>query len=159
MLQKFFMKYETFRRVYTYCNKICLGGIAMIVIFLRLLLLALVVFILYSLAKYVLNPKRKLELAQEQNQFFLLDDPGNVRKNFLLTYKGVRFEGEKYLGTTDQAFEVVSIFIWTDTPSKLQGLSLSDFTFITDKVKENYPHAAIDWKSPVREFLSKAQKP
>jgi hypothetical protein len=131
----------------------------MIVILLRLLLLVLIVFVLYSLAKYVLNPKRKLELAQEKKQFFLLDERDNVRKNFLLTYKGVLFEGEKYLGTTDQAFEVVSIFIWTGSLSKLQGLSLSDFEFVEEKVRERYPHAALDWKSPVKEFLLKNQKP
>ncbi|MDQ0858139.1 sigma-w pathway protein ysdB [Bacillus sp. V2I10] len=131
----------------------------MIVILLRLLLLVLIVFVLYSLAKYVLNPKRKLELAQEKKQFFLLDERDNVRKNFLLTYKGVLFEGEKYLGTTDQAFEVVSIFIWTESLSKLQGLSLSDFEFVEEKVRERYPHASLDWKSPVKEFLLKSQKP
>ncbi|MGM0920920.1 MAG: sigma-w pathway protein ysdB [Bacillota bacterium] len=131
----------------------------MIVILLRLLLLVLIVFVLYSLAKYVLNPKRKLELAQEKKQFFLLDERDNVRKNFLLTYKGVLFEGEKYLGTTDKAFEVVSIFIWTGSLSKLQGLSLSDFEFVEEKVRERYPHAALDWKSPVKEFLLKSQKP
>lgn len=131
----------------------------MIVILLRLLLLALIVFVLYSLVKYVLNPKRKLELAQEQKEYFLLDDRDNVRKNFLLTYKGVLFEGEKYLGTTDQAFEVVSIFMWTGSPSKLQGLSLSDFEFVEGKVREQYPHAALDWKSPVKELLLKSKKP
>ncbi|MDR0138116.1 sigma-w pathway protein ysdB [Metabacillus idriensis] len=131
----------------------------MIVILLRLLLLALIVFVLYSLVKYVLNPKRKLELAQEQKEYFLLDDRNNVRKNFLLTYKGVLFEGEKYLGTTDQAFEVVSIFMWTGSPSKLQGLSLSDFEFVEGKVREQYPHAALDWKSPVKELLLKSKKP
>ncbi|PLR68364.1 MULTISPECIES: sigma-w pathway protein ysdB [Bacillaceae] len=131
----------------------------MIVILLRLLLLAIIVFVLYSLVRYVVNPKRKLELALEQKQFFLLDERDNVRKNFFLTYKGVLFEGEKYLGTTDQAFEVVSIFMWTGNPSQLQGLTLSDFEFIEGKVKDRYPHAALDWKSPVKEFLLKSQKP
>ncbi|MGG4488774.1 sigma-w pathway protein ysdB [Metabacillus idriensis] len=131
----------------------------MIVILLRLLLLALIVFVLYSLVKYVLNPKRKLELAQEQKEYFLLDDRNNVRKNFLLTYKGVLFEGEKYLGTTDQSFEVVSIFMWTGSPSNLQGLSLADFEFVEKKVREQYPYAALDWKSPVKELLLKSKKP
>lgn len=131
----------------------------MIVILLRLLLLAIIVFVLYSLVRYVVNPKRKLELAQEQKQFFLLDERDNVRKNFFLTYKGVLFEGEKYLGTTDQAFEVVSIFMWTGNPIQLQGLTRSDFEFVESKVKDRYPHAALDWKSPVKEFIIKSQKP
>jgi hypothetical protein len=131
----------------------------MLVILLRLLLLATIVFVLYSLVRYVVNPKRKLELALEQKQFFLLDERDNVRKNFFLTYKGVLFEGEKYLGTTNQAFEVVSIFMWTGNPSQLQGLTRSDFEFVEEKVKDRYPHAALDWKSPVKEFLIKGQKP
>ncbi|PLS16942.1 sigma-w pathway protein ysdB [Bacillus sp. M6-12] len=119
----------------------------------RLLLFALIIFIIYSAIKYVINPKRKLELAHEQQQFYFLDDANNVRKNFLLTYNGVLFEGEKYLGTTDNAFEVVSIFIWPKTVAELQGLKRDDFIWIEGVIKEKYPHSTIDWKSPVKEFL------
>ena len=79
-------------------------------IFIRFLLFALIIFLIYSAIKYLLNPKRKLELAHEQKQFYFLDYKNDVRKNFHLTYKGVLFEGEKYLGTTENAFEVVSVF-------------------------------------------------
>ncbi len=103
----------------------------------------------------MLNPKRKLELAHEQKQFFLLDDIKNVRKNFLLTYKGVIFEGEKYLGTTDHTFEVVSIFIWPHNTSALNGLSKEDFRNIEMEVAVFYPNAKIDWKSPIHEFMKK----
>jgi hypothetical protein len=125
----------------------------MFMILIRLALLALFAFIIYSIFKYLLNPKRKLEIAHEQKNFYMLDQKSNVRKNFLLTYKGVLFEGEKYLGTTDRAFEVISIFIWPKNPEKLQGLKRQDFEFIQREVRKQYPEALIDWKSPIKEFL------
>jgi cbb3-type cytochrome oxidase subunit 3 len=124
------------------------------ILLLRLIILLLFIFLIYSAVKYLFHPKRKLELAHEQKRFFLLDDPDNVRKNFLLTYKGVLFEGEKYLGTTNSAFEVVSIFIWPKKTSALKGLVLEDFQFIERKVRENYPVAKMDWKSPIKEFMA-----
>ncbi|MCA1318680.1 sigma-w pathway protein ysdB [Bacillus tianshenii] len=123
------------------------------IILIRLALLALIIFIIYSIFKYLLNPKRKLELAHEQKNFFLLDQKNNVRKNFLLTYKGVMFEGEKYLGTTEKSFEVISIFIWPKNPEKLEGLKKQDFSFIQKEVRKQYPDAIIDWKSPIKEFM------
>ncbi|CAG9619580.1 sigma-w pathway protein ysdB [Sutcliffiella rhizosphaerae] len=125
----------------------------MFMILIRLALLALVVFIIYSIFKYLLNPKRKLEIAHEQKNFFLLDQKNNVRKNFLLTYKGIMFEGEKYLGTTERAFEVISIFIWSKNPEMLQGLKRQDFEYIQKEIRKQYPDALIDWKSPIKEFL------
>lgn len=121
--------------------------------FLRILLLAFILFLIYYLIKYIFNPKRKLELAHEQKRYFLYDDLNNVRKNFLLTYKGVLFEGEKYLGTTNQAFEVVSIFIWPRNLASLKGMTKDDFLLIEENVRINYPNAIIDWKSPIKELL------
>jgi prepilin signal peptidase PulO-like enzyme (type II secretory pathway) len=132
-------------------------GFNMIVLFLRILLIALIIFLVYSGFKYLFNPKRKLELAHEQKQFYFLDDHANVRKNFSLTHKGVLFEGEKYLGTTTNAFEVVSIFIWAESTSTLKGLTVEDFTYIEDQIKHRYPFAKVEWKSPIKELLSKKQ--
>lgn len=126
----------------------------MIVLIFRLLILIATVFLIYRLFTYVINPKRKLELAYEKKDFYFHDDPNNVRKNFLLTYKGVLFEGEKYLGTTDRSFEVVSIFIWAKNPANLKGLDIHDFMIIQENVLEHYPDAKIDWKSPIKEFLN-----
>lgn len=122
----------------------------------RILLFALIIFLIYSAVKYVLNPKRKLELAHEQKRFYYLDYKNNVRRNFLITYKGVLFEGEKYLGTTENAFEVVNVFIWPHKVAHLQGLVREDFEFIEKKVLESYPNASIDWKSPIHEFMRKS---
>lgn len=124
------------------------------VLILRLFLLALIIFLIYTTIKYLLNPKRKLELAHEQKKYFLLDDTSNIRKNFLLTYNGVMFEGEKYLGTTERSFEVISIFIWPKKTSALKGLKRDDFLKIERSIKKQYPDAMIDWKSPVKEFLN-----
>jgi cbb3-type cytochrome oxidase subunit 3 len=120
---------------------------------LRVILLIIIIFLLYTAIKYMLSPRRKLELAHEQGRLYFLDDQKNIRKNFLLTYNGVLFEGEKYLGTTDRSFEVVSIFIWPKKTDDLKGLQRDDFLMIEDTVKRNYPAALIDWKSPVKEFL------
>jgi hypothetical protein len=121
----------------------------------RVILFALIIYVIYFLIKYIINPKRKLELAQEHKQYYFYDDSSNVRKNFLLTYKGVLFEGEKYLGTTNNAFDVVSIFIFPRNVSALKGLSKEDFLFIEKKVQEQYRSAKIDWKSPIKELLKK----
>lgn len=56
-------------------------------ILIRLALLALFIFIVYTIVKFLLNPKRKLELAHEKKNFFMLDQKNNVRKTFLLPIK------------------------------------------------------------------------
>jgi cbb3-type cytochrome oxidase subunit 3 len=123
--------------------------------FLRILLLALILFLIYYLIKYIFNPKRKLELAHEQKRYYFFDDYNNVRKNFLLTYNGVLFEGEKYLGTTSNSFEVVSIFIFPRDLASLKGLTKEDFHLIEKNVQGYYPNAKIDWKSPIKDLLKK----
>ncbi|HAQ08049.1 MAG TPA: sigma-w pathway protein ysdB [Bacillus bacterium] len=128
------------------------------ILLLRFIILLLFIFLLYSSVKYLFHPKRKLELAHEQKRYYFWDENENVRKNFLLTYKGVLFEGEKYLGTTQTAFEVVSIFIWPKKTSALKGLVLEDFEFIERKIRESYPVAKIDWKSPIKEFMESNEK-
>lgn len=130
-----------------------LGGAALFIVLFRLIILALIILLVYKTIQYILNPKRKLELAHEQKQFYLWDDRENVRKNFLLTYKGVLFEGEKYLGTTEKAFEVVSILVRAQNPTKLQGLERADFFMIENELKKHYTNAIIEWKSPIRELL------
>lgn len=125
----------------------------MFVILFRFFIIAAIIALIYTFTKYLLNPKRKLELAQEKGSFFLMDDKNNVRKNLFLTHKGVLFEGEKYLGTTERAFEVVSITLWPHQPDKLQGLNRDDFYFIEKELFIHYPDAKVDWKSPIKEFL------
>lgn len=111
-------------------------------------------FILCSSQVYY-RSERKLESAHEQKRFFFYDIPDNIRKNFLVTYKGVMFEGEKYLGTTDKSFEVVSIFVFPHNNDLLHGLGYEDFVFIENEIQLRYPNAVIDWKSPIKELLEK----
>lgn len=125
----------------------------------RLVIIALIIFLIYAGIKYLLNPKRKLELAHEQKRYYLLDYKENVRKNFLLTYKGAMFEGEKYLGTTENAFEVVSILIWPHRVESLYGMVREDFEFIEKKISDIYPAAKIEWKSPIKEFMKMKKDP
>ncbi|MEK3980969.1 sigma-w pathway protein ysdB [Psychrobacillus sp. FSL K6-2836] len=120
---------------------------------LRLLILILIIYVFYKILRYLFDPKRKLDEAYEKEQYYYYDEVKNVRKNFFITYKGILFEGEKYLGTTDQAFEVVSIFIWTKDPAKLQGLTKEDLRFLQNEIKMNYPNAKINWKSPIEQLM------
>lgn len=125
----------------------------MAVFLFRILILAAVFILAYSAIKYFVNPKRKLELAHEKKLFYFLDDKQNVRKNFLITYRGVLFEGEKYLGTTDSAFEVVSVQVWARNTDKLQGLNKEDFYFIEKEILLAYPNTKIEWKNPINNLL------
>ncbi|PSL44047.1 hypothetical protein B0H94_109107 [Salsuginibacillus halophilus] len=122
-------------------------------IVLRLLILAAIIIIIYAAAKYFFNPKRKLEAAHERRQFFFLDEKKNVRKNLFITYKGAMFEGEKYLGTTENAFEIVHVIVWPQRKERLKGLSTDDFKFIENEIQMAYPEAEVEWKSPVKELL------
>ncbi|MBU9721177.1 MULTISPECIES: sigma-w pathway protein ysdB [Bacillaceae] len=128
------------------------------VIIFRLLLLVAIGIIIYSIGKYLFDPRRKLEAAHSQGTFHFLDDPNNVRKNLLFTYRGVLFEGEKFLGPTEDSFEVTSILIGTEEVDKLQGLSIKDFHFLEKEILIHYPKAEIEWKSPMKELIKKQKK-
>lgn len=123
----------------------------------RFLLIVAIIIIAYSALKYLLNPKRKLELAHEKKEFYFYDEKNRVKKNFLITYKGVLFEGKKYLGTTDQAFEIVKTEVWVKDVEKLHGLDREDFHFIEQEILIHFPHATIEWKSPIKEFLEESK--
>jgi hypothetical protein len=125
----------------------------MIVILIRFLILALVVYLFYRGIAYLMDPKRKLDTAYEKGFYYFYDDVKNVRKNFFISYKGALFEGEKYLGTTDHAFEVVSIFVWAKDTMKLQGFTKDDFLFLEKEILMNYGDADISWKNPIEQLM------
>ncbi|CEH27643.1 sigma-w pathway protein ysdB [Aneurinibacillus migulanus] len=122
-------------------------------IMLRFLMLLVIIAFIVWWFQYIFNPKRKLLTAHEKKQTFFLDDSDNVRRNLLLTYKGVLFEGEKYLGNTEDRFTVTKISIWPRQPNRLKGLTRDDFFEITEIIQASYPDAEIEWGTPVREFL------
>ncbi|MEH7114661.1 sigma-w pathway protein ysdB [Neobacillus niacini] len=119
---------------------------------LRLVLLLLIAFILFVTIKFLLKPTRKLEAARKHKRFLLLDND-EVIKNFQLTYNGAVFTGEKYLGATKNAIDVVSISLWPNQNTSITGMTKEDFYFIEEKIHEKYPVAEIHWKSPIHEFL------
>lgn len=127
----------------------------LLLLMVRGIFLALFIFIVYRIVRYMLDPKRKLEAAHEQKKYFFYDAADNIRKNFLIAYKGVKFEGEKYLGTTDRSFEVVSIFVWPHNNDLLHRLDYDDFVFLENEIQLRYPEAIIDWKSPIKELILK----
>ncbi|MDQ0258086.1 hypothetical protein J2S74_005550 [Evansella vedderi] len=125
----------------------------MTVFLFRLFLLIAIGIIVFSIIKYFLDPRRKLEAAYNRGEFYLLDDTDNVRKNLLVTHRGVLFEGEKYLGATEESFEVTSIMIWTEHTDRLMGLSKKDFHFIEKEILIHYPKAEIEWRNPIKGLL------
>ncbi|TAA70467.1 sigma-w pathway protein ysdB [Planococcus salinarum] len=118
-------------------------------IIIRLLVIALIIYLVYRLVRYVFDPKRKFDAAVASRSYYFYDDVNNVRKNFFITLHGAVFEGEKYLGTTDKPFEVVSIFVWTEHPESLQDFSKEDFRFLEKEIHLKYPNADIHWKNPI----------
>ncbi|RHW33450.1 sigma-w pathway protein ysdB [Lysinibacillus yapensis] len=119
----------------------------------RLFIIATIIYIIYKGVQYFTNPKRKFDVAFENEEYYFYDDVKNVRKNFFISYKGALFEGEKYLGTTENAFEVVSIFVWVHDPMKLQGLTKEDFRYLENEILMNYPNAEINWKNPIERLM------
>lgn len=122
-------------------------------IIIRFIVIALIIYLFYRLLRYVFDPKRKFDAAVESKSYYFFDDIQNVRKNFFITLRGAIFEGEKYLGTTDDAFEVVSIFVWAEDPTQLQGFTKEDFHFLEKEIRMNYPNAAINWKNPIEQLM------
>lgn len=125
----------------------------MIIVLFRFMIFALLIYLFYRFIMYVMDPKRKLDEAYEKGSYYYFDDVKNVRKNFFISYKGALFEGEKYLGTTEDAFEVVSIFVWAKDSMKLQGFTRDDFMFLEKEIQMNYPDADISWKNPIEQLM------
>jgi len=126
-----------------------------LMLFLRFIILALLIFAFYKLLQYIFDPKRKLDEAYEKGNYYVYDDVKNVRKNFFITYKGALFEGEKYLGTTDNAFDVISIFVSVHNLAELQGLTKEDFEFLQNEILMSYPSAKISWIEPIENLMKK----
>ena len=119
---------------------------------LRLVLLFCIIYLVYMGVKYLFTSTRKLETARKHKRFLLVDHE-DVRKNFMVTYKGAVFIGEKYMGSVNNTFDVVSISIWPENTVTLKGLVKDDFYYIDKKILEHYRNAEIHWKSPIMEFL------
>ena len=119
----------------------------------RFVIIAFIIYLFYRGIRYLTDPKRKLDDAYEEERYYFYDDVKNVRKNFFITYKGAMFEGEKYLGTTENSFDVITIFVWVKNETKLQGFTKDDFNFLKAEILSNYPTAEINWKNPIEALM------
>ncbi|WP_308418959.1 sigma-w pathway protein ysdB [Virgibacillus oceani] len=96
---------------------------------------------------------RKLRIAKTRDEFFLLDELQNSKKNVQFVYKGCLFEGEKYVGTTEDSFEVVNIHVYTPEPDDLRGITRDDLYFLEKELLIRYPYAKIEWKHPINKLI------
>ncbi|WKA56183.1 sigma-w pathway protein ysdB [Planococcus shixiaomingii] len=118
----------------------------------RILVLALIIYLIYRFVSYLIDPRRKLDAAIKANTYYFYDDVRNPRKNFFIAYRGVLFEGEKYVGT-EKSSTVMSIFAWTHESKKLTEFSKDDFLFLEQEIAKNYPQADINWKNPIEQLM------
>ncbi|WP_249870911.1 sigma-w pathway protein ysdB [Oceanobacillus saliphilus] len=125
----------------------------MVVILFRILLIIALALLVYTWIQYLRNPERRLQIAKKSKEFFFLDDTNNSKKNFQLVYKGCLFEGEKYLGTTEESFEVVDIHVTVRDPLELRGFTRDELYFLEKEILLHYPYAKITWKHPISELI------
>ncbi|WP_067730621.1 sigma-w pathway protein ysdB [Oceanobacillus damuensis] len=125
----------------------------MVVILFRILIIIALALLVYTWIQYLRNPERKLQIAKNSNGFFFLDDTNNSKKNLQLAYKGCLFEGEKYLGTTEESFEVVDIHVTARDPLELRRLTRDDLYFLEKEILLHYPFAKITWKHPISQLI------
>lgn len=123
-------------------------------LFFLIVVIFVVIYVYYKFVRYLFDPKRKLNEAYKNGQYYFYDDAKNIRKNFFITYKGALFEGEKYLGTTTNTFETLSIFISLHNLEELHGLTQNDVLFLQNEIAANYPDANISWIKPVEKLLN-----
>ncbi|GGJ84571.1 sigma-w pathway protein YsdB [Lentibacillus kapialis] len=125
----------------------------MIVLLFRLLILVAIILIVYTIVQYFRNPARKLQIAKEANTFYMVDEPGNSKKNIQFVYKRCLFEGEKYIDATEDSFEVVDIHIFARDANELEGITRDDLYFVEKELLIRYPYATITWKYPINKLI------
>jgi len=125
----------------------------MIVILFRILILIALIILFYTILQYLKNPQRRLEIAKSSKEFYFVDEANNSKKNLQFVYKGCLFEGEKYLGTTEESFEVVNIQVTARHPMDLKGLTREDLYFLEKQILIRYPFAKVEWKHPINQLL------
>ena len=126
----------------------------MTIILFRIFILISFVILIYTAYQYYRNPQRRLRKAKVNNKFLFIDEPSNTKKNLQFVYNGCLFEGEKYLGTIDDAFDVLDIHIIVHDRAELRGLTRNDLMFLEKEVLTSYPHATIKWKHPIDKLLA-----
>ena len=124
-----------------------------VVLLFRVLIVIALVLLVYTWIQYIRNPERRVRIAKESNDFIFHDDTYDNKRNLQLVYKGCLFDGEKYLGTTEDSFEVVDIHITVRDPIELRGFTRDDLYFLEKEILIHYPYAKITWKHPINELI------
>lgn len=124
-----------------------------VVILFRILILIALALIVYTAIQYMRSPERRLQTAKDSEEFFFMDDTDNSKKNLQFVYKGCLFEGEKYLGTTEDSFEVVDIHVTVRDPLELKGFTREDLYFLEKEILIHYPYAKVTWKHPINQLI------
>ena len=122
---------------------------------LKMAIMITIIFFLYSGIKRFLSPRHKLYSFQKHQQFYLLDERHNAHKNFTLTYRGLLFEGEKYLQDKNDPESVSSILISTSSSAEADYLTRDDLLYIEEQVKLHYPEAEIEWEESLQDLSVK----
>lgn len=129
----------------------------MVIILFRVLIILALFFIFFATVQYIRSPQRKIQKAKEMYSFYFLDEPEDNKKNLQFTYKGCLFEGEKYLGTTETAFEVVNIDVTVRRPIELRGITKTDLAFLEEEILSKYPYATVNWKHPINQLIEQEE--
>lgn len=122
-------------------------------LFFRIVVIFVVIYVCYKFVRYLFDPKRKLNEAYKNGQFYFYDDAKNIRKNFFIAYKGALLEGEKYLASTTNTSEIISIFVSVHNLEEIDALTKDDFLFLQNEIAVNYPDSTISWISPIEKRL------
>lgn len=125
----------------------------MLVLLFRILILLAIILLVYTWIEYLRSPERKMRMAKELKQFYFYDDPNNSKKNLRFVYKGCSFEGEKYVGIAEDAFEVTNIHVTISNPMELKGLTREDLYFLEKELLIRYPYSKIEWKHPISQLV------
>ncbi|WP_019242861.1 MULTISPECIES: hypothetical protein [Bacillus] len=127
----------------------------MFIFLIRVLILLLLLVLGFTTYKYLTNPNLRLRQAQRKKKLLFVDDAKNFRKNFHITYKGIVFQGEKYIDPQRKDYKILSIFIWPENIEEIHNLKQEDFKIIEKEIQKYYPTTILDWKSPIKELLNK----
>lgn len=125
----------------------------MLVLLFRILILLAIILLVYTWIEYLRSPERKMRIAKNLKTFYFDDEPSNSKRNLQFIFRGCLFEGEKYLGTTEDSFEVLNIHVTVKDPIELKGINRDDIYFLENELLQRYPHAKITWKHPIDKLI------
>lgn len=125
----------------------------MLVLLFRILILLAIIILVYTWIEYLKSPERKMRIAKDLKTFYFADEPDNSKKNIQFVYRGCLFEAEKYLGATENSFEVLNIHVTVRKPIELNGITRDDIYFLENELLLRYPYAKIEWKHPINKLI------